>query len=263
MSTIINNHNNTSTDGTNVLLQHISAMSDHVTRVRTVRPVTSKYVTMDTSELVRKVINDLGVAAQIRVLNSRSRKSTKHMVEIRLQRPLQLLGTECYPTVYVRNSYAGEGSLQVTVGFHRLICTNGMTVGSVDFQERINHVGKRNQDKFTQLSNTIKRAIEFSCTRLEAIAEKANSKQATDAEIRLLLGSISASQGLSKRIKDAMQYVRPEDLTGPVDYRGQPTLTLWGIWNIINEQIRKSGRSEMRLVERNDKLANAVMQLAA
>lgn len=244
-------------------LQSVSANSGHVQFVRERKPVSNKYVTMDTSELVRKVINDIGIAAQIRVMGCRNMKSTKHMVEIRLQRPLQLLGTECYPTVYVRNSYAGEGSLQVTVGFHRLICMNGMTIGTVDFKERMNHVGKRNQDKFTQLSETIKRAIEFSCTRLEAIVEKANSKQATDAEIQLLLGSISASKGLANRIKDAMQYVRPEDLTGPLDYRGQPTLTLWGLWNIINEQIRKSGRSELRLVERNDKLANAVMQLAA
>lgn len=215
--------------------------------------VSDKYITMDTSAMVRTVIDKLGVPATIRVFGNKRIKSTKHTVEIRLQTPLMLVGSECYPTVLITNSYAGESSLQVTVGFHRLVCSNGMVAGVVHFRERINHVGAKNSDKFTHLADTIKRAIEFSCSRLEEIAARANAATATEAELQDLLGAVMASPTLAKRVKEATRYARPEDRTGP-----NGTLTMWNLWNIVNEQMRKGGRSEVRLLERNVKLANAV-----
>jgi hypothetical protein len=180
------------------------------------------------------------------------------MVQLQLRKPLMLAGTECYPTVYIRNSYAGESALIVTVGFYRLVCSNGMAVGTVDFKESITHVGKRNADKFSQLANTIKRAVEFSCTQLEAIVERANSCTATEEDIARLLGAMKSSTRLHGRVMDAIRSARPEDRTGP-----NGSLTMWNVWNILNEQMRKGSRSQVRQLERNVQLANAVVAMAA
>lgn len=225
----------------------------------TILRTSNRYRTIDTQNLVSRVLDDIGLIASIDSVSGRGTKSTKHACVITLDKPVMLAGTPCFPRIYVRNSYAGESALTVRVGFYRLICSNGMMVGTTHFNGRILHL-ESGIKQLPQLRQSIRDAIEWCTTGLPALADKLNSQVLTPVQVSTILASIGASKRLAEAVGYRLRYpltsIRQEDRT--VD--GQ--LTAWNVWNIINEVQRGHSRSALRQLEVNANLLQAVEEVA-
>lgn len=227
----------------------------------------NKYRAFDTESLVRSVVDQEGFAGTIRVVGSGRRvRNTKHSVTLTMHRGIELLGTTCFPRVTISNSYGGESALRVTVGFFRLICTNGMGVGTKEFSRSIRHTAS-GEKQVAALAQGITEAIEYCYTKLSGMAERLHAKQATQADIDAILLAIRASGRLADRVTQAIQFPRIEDtIQAPVvsisDNRNTPAVSLWNVWNIVNEQMRLASRSEQALLERDQLLGNTFAVIA-
>jgi len=70
---------------------------------------------------------------------------------------------ESYPTVEIWNSYDGSTEIKIMSGTFRLICSNGMTIGTVVSNQKNKHLnGNNNLDILdTLISNAIEDAVQF------------------------------------------------------------------------------------------------------
>ena len=217
--------------------------------------VSGRYRPIDTEALVRQIVGDLGMDedSTIDVLRPRG-KSSRHGVVLTVGSPVMLAGTSCFPRIYVRNSYAGESSLTVDVGFYRLICSNGMMVGSTHFRGRIRHV-QSGVSQLDWLRTQIVAAVQWLQEELPQLVTRLNSNLLTIEQIRAILGAIGAGANLLKHMEHVMynptHYLRPED-------RSPQGLTAWNVWNVVNEQMRRRSRSPLRQLERNSGLLDAI-----
>lgn len=235
--------------------QNLSSVSISEYADRALASVSGRYRPVDTESLVQKIIKDIGLGATVEAVSGRGSKSTKHAVVLTLPNPVSLAGTQCYPRIYVRNSYDGESALTVRVGFYRLICTNGMMIGTDHFNGRIVHLQSGVQ-QLAQLRSSIVAAVQWCTVELPKLADRLNSVLLTPVQISTVLARIGASKRLAERVSTRVQFpwvaVRTEDRQ--VD--GQ--LTAWNVWNIINEQQRILSRSQLRQLEVNARLLDAV-----
>ncbi len=230
--------------------------------IQALNRVSGRYRTIDTQSLVTRVLEDLALNATIDSVTGRGRRSTKHAVVITLSTPVMLAGTACFPRIYVRNSYAGESALTVRVGFYRLICSNGMMVGTTHFNGRLLHL-ESGIRQLPQLRKSIQSAVEWCTVELPRLADRLNAIQLTGVQISTILASISAS----KRLAEAVSYrvahpgqVRPEDRIQ--DAAGNLGFTAWNVWNVINETQRERSRSALRQLDVNANLLQVVEQVA-
>lgn len=222
----------------------------------TILRTSNRYRTIDTQSLVSKVLDDLGVQASIESVSGRGR-STKHACVISLDTPVMLAGTPCFPRIYVRNSYAGESALTVRVGFYRLICSNGMMVGTTHFNGRILHL-ESGIKQLPQLRQSIRDAVEWCRVGLPALADKLNKQVLTPVQVSTILASIKASTRLAEAVSYRVAHpssVRPEDRN--VD----GSFTAWHVWNLVNEVQRAHSRSALRQLDVNANLLQAVEEV--
>jgi hypothetical protein len=226
---------------------------------KTLSNTSNRYKAIDTEQLVTQVLQNIGLNATIDAISMRG-KSTKHAVVLTIQTPVLLAGTECFPRIYILNSYAGESSLQIRIGFYRFICSNGMMIGTTHFGRSIRHV-QSGIDKLTELQSAIVAAVQYMTTELPAIAESLNRIVLTASQVESILANIGASQRLADKIMPYVQpstsinilrYVRPEDK------QSDGTLSAWNMWNLINEATRQSSRSQLRALDKDARLFDAI-----
>lgn len=218
----------------------------------------NRYRSIDTQSLVTRVLSDIGLDASIDSVATPN-KSTKHAVVITLSTPVMLAGTSCFPRIYVRNSYAGESALTVRVGFYRLICANGMMVGTTHFNGRILHL-ESGIKQLPQLRQAVQDAIEWCTTGLPALADRLNQLVLTPVQVSTILASIKASSRLAEAVSYRLQY--PLTSIRAEDRRPDGTLTAWNIWNIVNEVQRVHSRSPLRQLDTNANLLQVVEEVA-
>lgn len=225
---------------------------------RACQSTSGRYRPVDTESLVNRIVADLKLGAVVESIGNRG-KSTKHAVVLTLAEPLMLAGTTCYPRIYVRNSYDGESALTVRVGLYRLICSNGLMVGTTHFNGRILHL-ESGVRQLAQLRREIITAVKWCTEELPKLAARLNSVALSPNQISTVLASIGASKRLAERISSRVQY--PSVYLRPEDRRADTQLTGWNVWNIINEQQREMSRSPLRQLEVNARLLDAVEQVA-
>ena len=228
-----------------------------LTRYGTSGNVSNRYRAIDTQQLVTRIVQDLGLAATVDSVSSqpgRKRTSTKHGVVITLDKPVDLAGTLCYPRIYVRNSYAGESALLVNVGFFRLICSNGMMIGTTHFSGRILHI-QSGVDQLPKLRQSVRDAIEWCTKGLPEFANKLNSVVLSVNQISTVLASIGASTALGEAV--TYKIAHPEHIRAE-DKQPDGSLSAWNVWNIVNEQQRNRSRSQLRQLDVNARLLDAV-----
>lgn len=249
MSTIINTEK-LNTVGLNTYAHRMASISD-------------RYRPIDTESLVTSVVRDIGLNATVESVAGRGSKSTKHAVVLTLDSTVLLANTACFPRIYVRNSYAGESALTVRVGFYRLICSNGMMVGTTHFNGRLLHLDSGIK-QLPQLRHQIRDAVQW-CTRdLPVLAERLNNIVLSPVQVSTILSSIKASQRLAETVSLRLhnpRSLRPEDRG--VDINGQYYPTAWTLWNIVNEAARQRSRSPLRQLDVNSNLLEAIEETIA
>lgn len=237
------------------------ALSADQFAVQTGLNTSNRYRPIDTKSLVESVVQRLGLNASIDSITNWRNKSTKHAVVLTLSQPVMLAGTACFPRIYVRNSYAGESALTVRIGFFRLVCSNGMMVGSMFFDGRIRHV-QSGVDKLDQLIESVQSAVDYCTLKLPEIAEQMNAVVLSKSQVEIILTSIGASKRLSESVLYKIEH--PSNIRA-ADKQADGSLSAWNVWNVINEQGRIGSRSVLHTLERDAKLFEAVqsVQVAA
>jgi hypothetical protein len=116
--------------------------------------VSDKYRVIPTQSIIDRLV-DKGFQVEKMVI-TRPRQSTKdgfqrHMVRLS-HRDLVLRNVnDSRPELVIVNSYDGSSSLKIMLGVYRLVCSNGLVIGSTVNQTRIRHVG----DVWTQLDASL------------------------------------------------------------------------------------------------------------
>jgi hypothetical protein len=129
--------------------------------------VSSKYSHVQTSDIIARL-----ESKGLTVHSAGAAKSKKeggegfqrHMV--RMRSPLLTLSNvgDSIPEVLIINSHDGLSSLKIRIGIFRLVCSNGMVVGTDLFEKNIRHVGN--------VLPKIDAALEEVFTVMPVVAEK-------------------------------------------------------------------------------------------
>ena len=217
---------------------------------RVSKPMSDKYKTYDTKTLVENIVRDLGLDCTIKAKgNIPGRVSTSHFVEIGLKDTFTLPDGLYSPRVIIRNSYAGESALVVQIGLFRFVCSNGLVVGSNTYATKIRHVGRTQDQVYTELKTNIVLAIENAKT-LAYEQYMGMTKTLTAVEMRQKIETLNLSKKVQGIVANRFLHTeRPEDATR----------TVWALYNIVNEVIGERSRSDMRVLARNNNLAEKLI----
>ena len=166
------------------------------------------------------------------------------------------------PRILLRNSTDGTAACQIHVGFLRLVCSNGLISGSSVYSERVIHrVTKDGRvDRFlTELPQKLSYAIQFICSASFIDKMQSLTSQALNIDMQVQIASALHDSG---RLSERQFQATVSRLTSPYR-RSEDTHTTWGVYNVINEAMRLTSRSEGRNADRNVSLLDSVVELAS
>jgi hypothetical protein len=185
-------------------------------------------------------------------------RTSKHIVRF----DLPGLGSrhDGHPTLLLYNSYNGECSMQLHVGYYRFVCANGIVLGHGEQSLRIRHLDVSNAVPWQSLlMDAIYGAIADLSRHEELIARLDSTEISSWSDVsRILLDA-----PVPEPIRLACIRTRHPDMTGNLRIDDQPT-TLWTLLNTVNETLRGQCRSAVSETDTNVKLTEYFeKQLAA
>ena len=227
-----------------------------------------RYASIDTAMVVERVLMAAGVAGMVPVglprISAGRGRSTRHTVRIRFSGPDSgpAVSKEGFPELVIKNSYNGESSLSFHLGLYRLICSNGLTIAvpgadAHNLSQITRHLEGPSREFHKNLDYQIAAAFEGLKTLGDTITRLENTPVTALTELYL-----TASLGLSKRQNELYSSIR-------VGTYGRDTdMSLWAVFNAINETYRRTSRSESANESRNIGLlerieSNLVIGIAA
>jgi hypothetical protein len=223
--------------------------------------VTSKYHRVDTEGLYDSIGRTLTAqgytnwTAKISRSNSRMSKSTKHFIRIRLGNAPTIVG-ECIPEIVLFNSFNGEGSLGIAVGLYRLVCSNGLTVGQDLFSEKVRHVRGPNMNGFLEdFESKIVWAIKYIKEKLEPQVQQMKNTKLSYTQMANIVEGLTLTPAARDNVVVNLQTSRRRAVESEDN--------LWNIYNIVNETLRRRGRSEFANEKKNVNLMDDIIRLAA
>ncbi len=208
-------------------------------------------------ETVDRVIDSAGLeVAKVKLLAQRRGVGSTHAIEYTMGRTMSIQGDDIKPRVYIVNSFNGEKALTVLVGLLRLVCSNGLVVGSTLYRERAIHTqGETLDNKLDALESRINGALTWINNSMEGtISDFLAIPTPIEAQERIVRGL-----KLSERLTDRLvhQFNNPRSLR-LADQAGNA----WSTYNVINEAIARSSRSELAILNKNISLMDNVRDLA-
>lgn len=233
-------------------MENTSNIITQVTYRNTERP---RYQGLDTEALIAELAK-AGIGNGHQMIRSKSVTNTKHCARINMGEEETLFDTKVRPQLVLWNSYNGECSFRASLGFFRFVCANGMTIGTDMTTVKLRHVvGQKWDTSLAKFVEDLKRLSETGLTEVLAPMEtKLNVTQ-----VRLILREIQARGVISERL---FKHVERGFIVNSWRYEDR-TGRLWDLWNVLNEQMRRASRSEVRFEERNDRLFSQVLETAS
>jgi hypothetical protein len=200
------------------------------------RNVSEKYLFIPTSNVV-ETLHDKGwqcyKAIENRVRLDDRQGFQKHSLRFRHNSTLAptLVG-EVIPEIVLTNSHDGSSSFQFALGFHRLVCSNGLMVPDSTLEKIcVRHSGKYRSDvidaTYELLDGLPKATLQ--------IEEMRNTKIHRDDALALA----SASRHLRWE-EDKVDEIQPAQLLAPRRW-GEKNDNAWETMNILQENIIKGG----------------------
>jgi hypothetical protein len=171
-------------------------------------------------------------------------ESAAHMVELRNPTMQGLLTPEVserlgglVPTLYVLNSHDGTTPLEVTYGFIRLVCQNGLAFGEVFGSFKVRHYGKAAQ--MSELEERLA-AVATNFTTIIAQMLKMDSVECT-ASMRkqIALKGLELKYGLEvvARLADENKLDEALDSIAKPMRLEDKTNSLWSVMNVVQEDL--------------------------
>ena len=196
--------------------------------------VSSRYVAINTANVVSQfeaagfVLHRQSVA---RVKDQAKQGFQKHLLVFR-HPAMELRGvTDSVPEIILKNSYDGSTSFQIFLGIYRMVCANGLMVGSTYETLRVRHVG----------ANALQSAIDgaFQVSRqVETVA----------ANIQLMQSVQLTQEQQLQFAGQAGELIRPDsavrfDASLLLKARRGPDTgsDLWSVYNRVQENIIRGG----------------------
>lgn len=225
----------------------------HVAAIGMINSNTSnKYKYVDSFDVLESL--ELTGAEIDSIKFNRHGKSSKHLIDIRLKETIQVFGDSVIPRLLLVNSYNGECAFSIRVGVFRLVCSNGLIVGTETFHQRLVHLDTLDfDDKLKTIQEAANDALKYMrMSMANEIVEKMGKYLTPDKQHDVVDG-LGLSKRIIKSIHSKLECPRLEDSSN----------TTWSLYNIINEAIREASRSPLRNEEKNFDLMSKVVKLAA
>jgi hypothetical protein len=195
-------------------------------------------------------------------------KTTKHLIEFKFEDlKNDLFGTPATPRLLIWNSYNGECALSINVGVYRVVCANGLTVGQEIFQDRAVHMEDSGIIKVVaEFQDKLKEALDYvRHNMIPSLTERMNT-DIQPADVLRIVRQLGQDGALSLRNVDRIINHLSLDLeTGDFIFcnrKEDRDLTLWNLYNIINEVMRNTGRSTLAQEMKNVKLMDRLLKIA-
>jgi len=202
------------------------------------------------TDTIEAVIGAQGVGFQTKYLPRRNGQAA--WLQYTLDADQRIFGDQIKPRVLLKNANNGTSALHLAVGFLRLVCSNGMMAGQSVYRDRVVHIkGPRMDDFLENVADRVAAALEFSLSGQMGIQLEAQLARPV-ASVIPIVERLELSRSAEEAVISAWQLRRPED-----------TATLWGFWNVLNETLRRRGRSEWADAERNFTMLDRVLEAAA
>lgn len=235
-------------------INSIEDLSDKVT--------SDKYGLVKTSELVSRLeqnFADVLNLDQARV--GRGGGGTKHHVTIPLSGGATYLDG-VIPTITIINSYQGETALKLLIGFYRVACSNGMVVGDGVYQQSVRHIKGQKLEGFLDGFEQKVAAAIGDVQDVLSYVDSTRSMEVDSRKILPILSLLGESGAITKRaLESAWNIYLTDRFRRYEDW--QVRHTIYGLWNIINEELRRSATSRTTsgsLLERNRKLLGEILR---
>lgn len=180
--------------------------------------------------------------------------TTKRMT-FTLDKSMKLMGDDILPRVEVFNSLKKEHSLTIGMGCFRFVCSNGLTVGDVFFQEKIIHrVGPTFETKYDEIEWQVA-AFLAQLKHLKDLEEELSTTLTIDSMI-----NVTGNLNVPKKVKDkAIEVLVDDNRNRPEDRDNN----VWTLFNIVNESISDKVESGQAKDTYNKNLLSDILILAA
>jgi len=229
----------------------------------------SKYQTVSTNDLIA----NLKASENAHMFNwagmtykKTTNKNTKHIVEIPLKCEIVVNGDKCIPKLLLINSFNRESSLFIGVGIYRFVCSNGLVVGQNFYSEKVRHIQGPKIDEFLDTYKTkVDRVVAYINNNLVEKLDTLGTTEVTTAKVYSIIDQLEEKKQITKKAAERTrtmyqvgQFYRAEDRANKNN--------LWGLWNVINEQIeetRTTRTSDITVFNKNQKLLDNLITLAA
>jgi len=251
----------TRSNGQSFSVNNASYINDMADRAADFNRTSAKYLYVDSMSIIGCIAGylwDQGIDFDVDIIGGAGPKSTKHIIKFTLtdygnrnDGQLQIL---------VWNSYAGECSLQMVVGFFRFCCANGIVLGTGDEVHRVRHWNDKGGDTKADLCMNIRgalvesiRDVQFSEKRIQELESvPVDWKQTSEIIMDLGLPASVTVEALQRRHPSNIENIRVEDQDG----------NLWCVLNTVNEAYHEVARSGIGEVAVNMDLTGQFVEIA-
>ena len=231
---------------------------------------TDKYKTISTEDLINDLKNNIATSQYLDFTRMTRKKhpgsNTKHIVEIPLKELVTINGDKCLPKLLLINSYNRESSLFIGVGLYRFVCTNGLIVGEDFYSQKIRHIkGQKVEHFLNTYQQKCGMVLDFISNELSERMDILGNTKITPSKIFEIIKKLEEKKKITKSAADKVHTIystnrfnRPED--------AKHKDNLWGLFNVVNECIedsRTTRTSDMTIVNKNQKLLDNLIKMAA
>lgn len=241
-------------------MKHELQLSDLNPNLQTSKEMSSRYVWMDTTEIVNNLLSLKSKGEEVFELRSIQGKKTRkanmvgrgiHLVRIRMKKSYEIDGDTMFPELVIKNSYDGSCPLIVEMGVFRLVCTNGLIVKSKDFGSlKIRHTGTAWDAVFDMV-----KGMAAALPKMIDMQQKIAAVKLTDIQItefaRKAVNIRWNKVAENADFEMVTEVIRPED-------EGN---SLWKVFNVVQEKLMLGGIKLDGMKRTGRKVANAAEDL--
>lgn len=210
--------------------------------------LSSRYAHINTYDLLGRISSavDMGSAKYYR-----GRTGTMHRVSLDIKGAPELLidGDWCKPTVEIINSYNGESPLSLGFGVFRLVCSNGLMLGTSLFSRRVRHIQGENID--TAIESFVSAILTLDLDAIHRHVGQLGEYRATRTDVERILDDVRAPKRAYNSALYAFENPRRHADVGD---------SAWQVYNRVQEALNATTRGATN-IQINSQLMSQFLQI--